>query len=90
MTITRPNLAATAVRDGKFDKHITDLLDALIRAANTGTDTSGIEASIALLQSLHLYGTGGITVTGTLETGFRIHLNASSSDGPLASQIFGS
>jgi hypothetical protein len=53
----------------------------------TPDDLADINAQLAVLNALRLYGTGGITVTGSLETGYGIHFSGGMD--PLVAQIFG-
>jgi hypothetical protein len=87
--IRKPLWSAQLVTNGRLDSPLTNFLDALVSAANTGTDLSGVTDRLTVLEALHLYGTGGITVSGSVESGFNIHLNGADTD-VLAAQIFGS
>lgn len=87
--ISKPLWTAQLVTNGRLDRPLANFLDAVHSAVTSGTDLTGVDSRLTVLEALRLYGTGGITVSGSLEAGYRIHFNGADTD-VLAAQVFGS
>jgi hypothetical protein len=83
--------------DGSLSKPLVDLLRALAlgtASAATATDLSAVVDRLDALEGgssdVSLYGTNGITVYGSAESGYEITLTGGGDISPLVGQIFGS